>query len=546
MTERPVREAALDWVPALRRHAKADLVSGFFVFLIALPLSLGIALASGFPAIAGVVTAVVGGVVVTFLSGAPLTIKGPAAGLIAIAVASVAELGEGDAMLGYRRTLAVIVCAGAVQIALGLLRAGRLGDFFPGSAVHGMLAAIGVIIMAKQIHVMLGVTPTAREPLGLLAEVPNSLAHMNPEIAAIGLLSLVILFGLPMIRHPLAKKIPAPMLVLLVAMPLGLCFDLDHQHTYSMIGETFVIGPRFLVDVPSNLASALVGPDFSMVGTATSMKFVAMFALVGTLESLLTVRAIDGLDPANGRSRYDRDIVAIGVGNTLCGLIGGLPMISEIVRSKANLDNGVKSRFANFFHGLFLLVFVALLPALVHEIPLAALGAMLVYTGARLASPNELVHAWKLGRDQIAVFVATLFVTLATDLLVGVAVGIVLEMALHVMHGARLTTLFRPLLEERDEDGARVLVLRSTATFASYLALKQRIRTRAREHERVVVDLSDAPLVDPTTQERLHDLALELHDLGMHLEVRGLDRHRALGALPNALRKLASRPIEAI
>lgn len=537
--ERPIREAALDYLPALKKHAKSDLVSGFLVFLIALPLCLGIALASGFPAIAGITTAVIAGVVVTFASGAPLTIKGPAAGLIAIAAASVAELGEGDAVLGYRRTLAVIVVAGIVQIGFGVLRAGRLGDFFPGSAVHGMLAAIGVIIVAKQIHVMLGVVPHAREPLGLLAEVPRSLAHMNPEIAIIGAVSLAILFGLPALPHPVVQKIPAPMAVLVVAMPLGLVFDLDHEHTYSMIGESFAVGPRFLVDVPSNLASAIVFPDFSVVLTAASLKFVAMFALVGTLESLLTVRAIDGLDPDHGRSQYDRDIVAIGAGNTLCGLIGGLPMISEIVRSKANLDSGARSRFANFFHGVFLLFFVAFLPALVHEIPLAALGAMLVYTGARLASPRELVHAWKLGRDQIAVFLTTLVVTLATDLLVGVGVGIVLELALHVMHGARVTTLFRPTLDEIDEDGARVLRLRSTATFASYLALKERINRRAREHQRVVVDLAGAPLVDHTTQERLRDLQLELADLGMRLEIRGLDDHRLLGQLPTALRKLA-------
>ena len=535
--QRSTPDASLDWLPALRKHAKVDLVSGFLVFLIALPLSLGIALASGFPAIAGVMTAVIGGLLVTFLSGAPLTIKGPAAGLIAIAVSAVAELGEGDATLGYRRTLAVVVIAGLVQIGLGLMRAGRLGDFFPGSAVHGMLAAIGVIIVAKQIHVMLGVVPSAHEPLGLLAEVPHSLAHMNPEIALIGGLSLVILFGLPLVPHPLAKRIPAPLVVLLVAMPLGLALDLDHEHTYSMVGETFDIGPSFLVAVPSNLASAVVLPDFSHAMTGTSWKFVVMFSLVGTLESLLTVRAIDGLDPDHGRSRYDLDIIAVGVGNTLAGLLGGLPMISEIVRSKSNLDAGAKSRFANFFHGAFLLLFVAFLPMLVHEIPLAALGAMLVYTGARLASPRELVHAWKLGRDQAAVFVSTLFVTLLTDLLVGVGVGIMLEIALHVFHGAHPRTLFRPVVDESHEDGAQVLRLRSTATFASYLALKERIYARAREHTRVVIDLAAAPLVDHTTQERLRDLAVELRDLGMNLQVRGLDDHRVLGQLPTALRK---------
>lgn len=534
----PSREPPLDGFAALRRYLKSDLVAGFLVFLIALPLCLGIALASGFPAIAGITTAVVAGLVVTFLSGAPLTIKGPAAGLIAIALSAVTELGGGDPILGYRRTLAVIVIAGLVQIFLGLLRAGRLADFFPGSAVHGMLAAIGVIIIAKQLHVMLGVTPEAHEPFALFAELPRSFSHMNPEIALIGALSLVLLFGLPMIPHPLAKRIPAPMVVLLVTVPIGLAFDLDHEHTYTMIGEAFEVGPNFLVNVPTDLTTAIVFPDFSALGLGATWKYVVMFALVGTLESLLTARAIDGLDPARGQSKYDRDIVAIGIGNTLSGMIGGLPMISEIVRSKANLDSGVKSRFANFFHGVFLLGFIAFVPGLVHEVPLAALSAMLVYTGTRLASPHELVRAWKLGRDQTAVFVTTLVVTLATDLLIGVGVGVVLEIVLHLALGARLRTLFRPHVEALDAEGVHVLRVRSSATFASYLALKERIIAAARSHARVIVDLGEALLVDPTTQERLLDLVTELGDHGMHLEIRGLERHHALGELPHALRRL--------
>lgn len=534
----PTRSAPLDWLPALRAHGMNDLLSGFLVFLIALPLSLGIALASGFPAIAGVMTAIVAGVVVTFFSGAPLTIKGPAAGLIAIAIGAVNELGEGDAILGYRRTLAVIVVAGVFQVLFGAMRAGRLGDAFPGSAVHGMLAAIGVIIMAKQIHVVLGVAPHSREPLELLAEVPHSIATMNPEIALIGIVSLVVLFGLPMIQHPIVKKIPAPMVVLLIAVPMGLYFDLEHDHTYSMSGQSFAVGPHFLVNVPNNILSAIVLPDFSVVGSGTSIKFIAMFALVGTLESLLTARAIDGLDPARGHSNYDRDIIAIGLGNMLSGGIGALPMISEIVRSKSNLDSGVKSRWANFFQGVFLLFFVALLPGLVHEVPLAALGAMLVYTGTRLASPNEFVHAWKLGPDQIAVFVATLIITLASDLLIGVAAGAALELGLHFYHGARMKTLFRPRFQEQVHDGdLHVLHVRSAATFANYLPLKERIIEVAKAHKRVALDLSSARIVDHTTQERLRDLEAELADQGLELTIRGLERHKVLGRSPTAMRK---------
>ena len=200
---------------------RADLVSGFLVFLIALPLCLGIAMASNFPPVTGVVTAVVGGLIATFVGSAELTIKGPAAGLIVIALGAVQELGAGDAVAGYHRTIAVVVIAGVLQVLLSRLRAGELGDFFPSAVVHGMLAAIGVIIVSKQTHTALGVAPIAREPLKLLAEIPHSLANMNPEVALIGILSLVLLFGIPKLPFSWAKKVPAPMVVLLITVPLG-------------------------------------------------------------------------------------------------------------------------------------------------------------------------------------------------------------------------------------------------------------------------------------------------------------------------------------
>ncbi|MEZ5393251.1 MAG: SulP family inorganic anion transporter [Bryobacterales bacterium] len=276
---------------------KDDCLSGFLVFLIALPLCLAISMASGFPPIAGVLTAIVGGMLVSFLGSSRLTIKGPAAGLIVIALGAVTELGAGDMAAGYKRALAVGVIAGLVQIFLARMRAGAIGDLMPFSVVHGMLAAIGVMIIAKQAHVALGVTPHSEAPLNLLAEIPNSLANLNPEVAFIGLISLLILFGLPLMHWNWAKKIPGPLAVLLFAVPLAAYFDLSHEHHYQMMAHDYVVGPNFLINLPSSLVSAVSLPDFSMVTSAISIKYIVMFSLIGTIESLRTVAAVDAIDP---------------------------------------------------------------------------------------------------------------------------------------------------------------------------------------------------------------------------------------------------------
>lgn len=518
---------------------KSDIVSGFLVFLIALPLCLGISLASGFPPVAGILTAVIGGVVSSFLGSARLTIKGPAAGLIVIALGAVTDLGGGDAQLGYRRALATIVVAAVLQILFAALRTGTLGDFFPSSVVHGMLAAIGVTICSKQIHVLLGVTPAAKEPIHLLAEIPHSIGKMNPEIALIGVVSLVLLFGHAMLSKRIAvlKRVPAPLLVLLAAVPLGIVFDLDHEHTFTFSSEVFSVGPKFLVNLPSNLLTAITFPDFSAVLSSASIKYIVMFALVGSIESLLTAKAMDMLDPEKRRSNLDKDLFATGVGNLLAGLIGGLPMISEVVRSSANIGYGAKSRLSNFFHGLFLLLFVAFAPMLIHRIPLAALAAMLVFTGVRLASPSEFVKTFRIGAEQLIIFTFTLGVTLATDLLVGVASGIVLKVVVHLLNGAPLAGLFRPEIEEHNKaEGQVVLRVRHAAVFTNFLKLKKQL-ARHSQARHVEVDLTDAKLVDHTVMERLHELEGEFSREGRHLHIRGLDQHRSLSAHPLSARK---------
>ena len=508
---------------------KADLVSGFLVFLIALPLCLGIAMASNFPPIAGIVTAVVGGIIATFVGSAELTIKGPAAGLIVIALGAVQELGNGDPVAGYHRALAVIVVAGVIQVVLARLRAGVLGDAFPAAVVHGMLAAIGIIIVSKQAHTVLGIAPTAREPLHLLAEVPHSLMTMNPEVALIGGLSLLLLFGIPKLPFPWAKKVPAPMVVLLIAIPLGMFLDLGHEHTYTFHLHEYKVGPKYLVQLPGSLAKAYSPPDFSYLLNWVSIKYIVMFTLVGSLESLLSAKAVDSLDPERRHCDLNRDLQATGIGNVIAGMLGGLPMISEIVRSSANINSGAKSRYANFFHGLFLLGMVALLPGLLQRIPLAALGAMLIYTGVRLASPSEFVKVFRIGPEQLLLFVTTLVTTLATDLLVGVGAGVLLKLVLHLRHGAPLRGLFSTRIEEEviDESTLRFKVY-DAAIFSNYLSLKKRIDAVPATIKTLQLDLEGTRLVDHTVIEKLHHMAEDWQRQGRSLDLLGLDEHEPL------------------
>jgi MFS superfamily sulfate permease-like transporter len=515
-----------------RSSLLSDLRSGFLVFLIALPLCLGIAMASGFPPIAGVMTAIVGGVLVSLLGSADLTIKGPAAGLIVIALGAVQELGMGDPGLGYRRALAVGVVAAVLQVVLALARAASVGTAMSPSVVHGMLAAIGVIIISKQSYTALGVQPTAKEPLELLLELPRSMRHANPEVLAIALVSLAILFLLPRIKARWARMVPAPMLVLAIAVPMALWFDLDHSHTYSFLSSEFSVGPQYLVQLPGNLLDAVALPDFSVILSPVSLKYVVMFALVGSIESTLSVIAVDSMDPRKRTSNLNRDLLATGIGNLVSSLIGGLPMISEIVRSKANVDAGAQSSWSNFFHGAFLLGFVALAPGLLHQIPLAALAAMLIYTGSRLASPSEFAHARKIGHDQLLLFLTTLLVTLATDLLIGVAVGLLLKVLLHRARGVTLASLFRPRVDKITHGEEVRLRIHGAAAFSSILGVRKALEGLPAQVRRVVIDLRDVVVVDHTFLNRIHAMANELPHAT--IELVGLDRLHRLSEHPHA------------
>lgn len=509
---------------------KEDMLAGFWVYLLALPLSLGIAKASEFPPVMGVLTAIIGGVIVSFLSGSKLTIKGPAAGLIVIVAGAVHDFGGGET--GWKLALGTIVVAGLVQILFGVFKLGSLSDFFPSSAVHGMLAAIGIIIFAKQFHVLMGIDPKVLQgmnPFELLARIPESILNMDHQIGIIGILSLMIVFGLPRIKNKIVKKIPSPIVVLALTIPLAMFFDLKGQ------------GPSFaLVEIGSLLDSVNFNVDFSAFKSFIFVKYVIMFALVGSIESLLTVKAIDTLDPFRRRSDYNKDLVAVGIGNTLAGILGGLPMISEVARSSANVNSGGKTRWANFFHGLFLLIALLLFVPIIEMIPNAALAALLIGVGYRLASPKEFIKTYKIGSEQLLVFVATIIATLATDLLIGIGVGIATELVLHIYYGASITSLFKAQVELKEVNQNQYFFkIKNSATFGNYLGVK-RYFEKLPLSAHLIVDFSDAKVIDHTFMEQLHVLEVEMQNNNGKLELIGLESHINSSDHPlSAKRKIA-------
>jgi MFS superfamily sulfate permease-like transporter len=516
-------EMPKEGLAGMKESWRADVLSGFLVFLIALPLCLGIAMASKFPPIAGIMTSVIGGLLVTLFHGSYSTIKGPTAGMIVIVVGSVEALGKGNVVLGYKLTLAVIVVSGIIQILFGMFRTGVLGDFFPAAAVHGMLAAIGVIIGVKQFHIAMGANPAAKGTMGLIAEIPHTLINLNPHIAIIGGISLLILFGLPLVKNKYLKMIPAPMVVILIAIPLGYYFDLKHTHTYFTNGIEHYVGSNFLVTLPSNILDGFQTPNWSKMFTGDSVKWIVMFALVGSLESLLSTKAVDILDPYKRKSNLNKDLLAVGIGNTICGFIGALPMISEIVRSAANINNGSKTKWSNFYHGLFLLAFVVLAPGLIHQIPLASLSAMLVFTGYQLASPKVFKETYKVGIEQLAIFVTTFIVTMSTDLLIGIGSGILVKFLLLIYAGAPIGSLFKSKVKVVKNNNIYTLSVSDSAIFTNYLGFKRHLE-RIPSGKTIIINFSDVKIIDSTVMEHLHDYVEDYQRGGGELKITGTDK----------------------
>lgn len=503
----------------LKAHFKDDFMAGLVVSLIALPLCLGIASASGVPPLAGVVTAIVGGILASRVSGTFVTISGPAAGLIVITLGAVESMGAPGSLEGYPHALGAIVIGGLIMAGFGLLKVGKVGDYFPSAAVHGMLAAIGVIIMIKLLFPALGVAKPKGEILEVATEIPHALTHFNINALYITLVTLATLIIHPIIKSKIIKIIPAPMWVLIFTIPLA--FYLGHTHLDMVNLDGGLLG-----------GGGLKLPSFEKIGTSAFWVAVVGVALVSAIESLLSAKAVDSLDPYKRTSNLDKDLISMGGGSSLAAALGGLPMISEIVRSSANVNNGAKTQWANFYHGVFLLIYVIIGVTIIEMIPNAALAAMLVFTGFKLAHPKEFVHMAKIGIAEIVVFITTLGAVLATDLIIGIVIVIIATYIFVLIKGNPIGNLFKA----KGDINKNELKLNGFLTFSNYLSLKKKMDTLLKDNEEIILDFENVDFIDHTVMHHIEDYERNAILIGKNVKQINLDGLNPISAHPLAAR----------
>ena len=514
------------------------------VSLIALPLGLGLALASEAPPISGIIAAVVGGMVVAILGGSNVTIAGPGNGLVIVLLGAITTLGGGDMYQGYLFTIAAIVVSGVLMMLLGFLKMGRLADFFPASAIEGMLAAIGLGILSKQFHIMVGNNDASGSIIALLGKIPSAIialfqnADMSMLIAAaIGIISLLIMIFYSKIRNPYFHLVPAPMWILILSI--------GFSYFFVWTDAPYPMSAEYLVNIPDDAIRNLAFPDFSKVMQKDFILAVLAITLIASIESLLSIKAVDKLDPLSRRSNVNKDLKALGLATTLSGFVGGLNVVTVIARSSVNVNNGATNRSANFFHALFLVLFIVLFQDQLRRIPLAALAAILVFTGYKLATPKTLQKIAKIGKEQIVIFLSTLLTTLFTNLITGIGVGILVTFIIHVLMNKSVTLFLshvsKPnvlLFKEKDIDGGNFYVsIKYFCNFLNFYKLKNKLDVIP-ENQNVVLDFSLCNFVDHTVMEGLENYTGTFVKKGGSIEIIGLDKHGADSTHPFAIRKI--------
>ena len=519
-----------------------NIFSGFVVSLIALPLGLGLAMASDAPAISGVVTAIIGGVIVAILGGSHVTITGPGNGLVGVLLVAITTLGLNEAY-------AAIIVSGGLLILLGFLRLGKLADFFPSSAIQGMLAAIGLIILGKQFHIMMAHKIDRPETIDYLIEIPytiNDAIHYDKSgliyAALIGVLSFLIMVLYPKIRNKYLQMVPAPMWIVILSIGFSYYFELiAHQPN--------PIDPLYMLSgIPSvgEIIEQLPGITFEKIGESAFWSSVFALTLIASIESLLSIKAVDKLDPEKRRSNVNRDLKALGLATIGSGFAGGLNVVTVIARSSVNVNNGATNRSANFSHAVFLILFIGLFSTQLTRIPLPALMAILVFTGYKLASPDIVTKIFSIGKEQLIIFFVTLFVTLKVGLITGIAIGVLTTLIIHIIINRSLGLFARNLLKPnvlmyKEKNANYYVSVKHFCSFLNFYKLKQKLDAIPEDKE-VIVDFSLCEFVDHTVMENMNNYQELFSKRGGNFEVIGLDMHGTDSKHPFALRRILPIP----
>ena len=529
----------------IKQYWRKDILAGFSVSLVALPLSLGIAIAMNLPPealLAGIFAAIVGGVFTSIVRSGSVSINGPSPALIGIVVSGMGVLGAWEYML------AAFICAGVLQAIFGIFKLGGLADFIPSSVVQGMMAAIGVIILAGQIHPGLGVEIGKMNDFDKLMAIPNSIAHMNPLIAIIFFNSLFILAIHPQVTNRFIKYVPAPIWLVLLAIPLYMFFQFYTGGQTAILGKTHVLNPTkdlIYFPLPSslNISEIFTFPNFSKISSIGFWVVVISVFLVSTIETLGSAKAIDNIDPLKRKTNLNKDVTAMGLSTILSGFIGGLPIIAVIARSSVNINHGAMTRLSNFVHGTLILLFVFLLSDYIMLVPKAALMAILVYTGYKLASPKVFKDAGLKGYEQFLILTITLVSTLMTDLNRGILIGILFTLVIHLIRSHLTAKLFFKYLSRPNFNLARIddhyhLKVKGVANFASIIKLRK-LLNGVPENDQIVFDFSRTRLIDFSMLEFVNSWGKDYQsDQNGKYEVIGLDEHLTTSSHPYTIHAL--------
>ena len=521
-----------------------NIFSGFVVSLVALPLCLGLAMASEAPPISGIIAAVVGGVVVSLLGGSHVTITGPGNGLVGVLLVAITTL-------GLEAAYAAIIFSGLLVALLGFLRLGKLADFFPSSAIQGMLAAIGLIILGKQFHIMLAHKISREDTVDYLLEIPftvNDALHYDDKglifAALAGIISLLIMIFYPKLRYKYLQMIPAPMWIVLLSVGLSYYFEFI-VHESNPISRNYMIAgiPEF-----QDIVAQLPSINFNKLNELTFWGSVFALTLIASIESLLSIKAVDKLDPQKRRSNVNLDLKALGFATIGSGFLGGLNVVTVIARSSVNVNNNGSNRSSNFFHAAFLVVFVVLFSSQLTRVPLPALMAILVFTGYKLASPNTIKNIFSIGKEQLIIFFITLYVTLKVGLISGILCGILVTFIIHVILAKSFLLFIRNILKpnvlmfrEEDAEGNYYVSVKHFCSFLNYYKLKDKL-TAVPEDRDIIVDFSLCEFVDHTVMENLNNYRDLFLRRGGHFEVVGLDLHDTESQHPFAFRRMLPVP----